>query len=237
MTKSTSPAANAGLPAIDRRSLVCGLGTAAVAGVPALASAAPMSDDPVFQAMAALELLKIHAEEPEVAHSVAEDAIFDARIAARKENVVTLGGQEMSTHEQIDAHFTPAFGPEDEEQFNKFVERLRPRHLSAHEQAECDLARQAAHDELARKEAEIAEVEQRIGYREIEAQQESANRAVWDAEYDVMEAEPATTAGAVALLRFVAELAEGFFPDDDEHEHYVGAIRNAANFFERRASA
>ena len=58
MTKSTSPAANAGLPAIDRRSLVCGLGTAAVAGVPALAGAAPMSDDPVFQAMAALGQLK-----------------------------------------------------------------------------------------------------------------------------------------------------------------------------------
>jgi hypothetical protein len=54
MTKSTSPAANAGLPAIDRRSLVCGLGTAAVAGVPALGSA-PTSDDPVFQAMTALE--------------------------------------------------------------------------------------------------------------------------------------------------------------------------------------
>jgi len=63
MTKSTSPAANAGLPAIDRRSLVCGLGTAAIAGVPA--SAAPMSGDPVFQAMAALEQLKIHAEEPD----------------------------------------------------------------------------------------------------------------------------------------------------------------------------
>jgi hypothetical protein len=85
---------------------------------------------------------------------------------------------------------------------------------------------------LARKEAEIAEVEQRNGYREIEAQLESANSAVWDAEYDVMEAKPATLAGTVALLRFVAGLMEGFFPDDDEHEHYVGAIRNAADFFE-----
>jgi hypothetical protein len=127
---------------------------------------------------------------------------------------------------------TPAFGPEDEEQFNNFVERIRPRHLSAAERAERDLARQAAHVELARKEAEIAEVEQRNGYREIEAQLESANSAVWDAEYDVMEAKPATLAGAVALLRFVAGLMEGFFPDDDEHEHYVGAIRNAADFFE-----
>lgn len=54
MTKSTSPAANAGLPAIDRRSLVCGLGTAAVAGashaacagVPALGSAAAIPSHP-----------------------------------------------------------------------------------------------------------------------------------------------------------------------------------------------
>src|ERR1700736_1606188 len=80
-------------------------------------------------------------------------------------------------------------------------------------------ARQAAHDELARLEAEISEVEQRMGYREIEAQQESASGAVWDAEYGVMEAEPVTAAGAVALLRFVAGLMEGFFPDD-EHDHY-----------------
>jgi hypothetical protein len=64
MTKSTSPAANAGLPAIDRRALVWGLGTASIAGVPAFANAAPLSDDPVFQAMAALERLRIHAERP-----------------------------------------------------------------------------------------------------------------------------------------------------------------------------
>ena len=52
-----------------------------------------------------------------------------------------------------------------------------------------------------------------------------------------MEAKPATPAGAVALLRFVAKLMEGLFPDDDEHEHYVEAIRNAADFFEGRAAA
>ena len=50
---------------------------------------------------------------------------------------------------------------------------------------------------------------------------------------DVMEAKPATPAGAITLLRFVAELMEILFtPDDDEHEHYVVAIRNAADFFE-----
>jgi hypothetical protein len=230
MTKSTSPAADSGLPAIDRRSLVCGLGTAAIAGVPVCGGAAPMSDDPVFQAMAALEQLRIHAEEPDAAHSVAEDAI----IAAWKENVVTLDGEEMRTHEQIDAHLTPAF--EDEGQFNSFVERLRPRQLSAAERAERDRARQAAHDELARKEAEIAEVEQRIGFREIEEQKDSANGAVWDAEYDVMEAKSASPAGAVALLRFVAELMEDL-GDDGEDGHYALAIRNAADFFERSASA
>ena len=69
---------------------------------------------------------------------------------------------------------------------NSFVERLRPR--SAAEQTERDLARQAAHDELARNEAEIAEVERRTGYREIEARKEAAYDAVWDAEYEVMEA-------------------------------------------------
>jgi hypothetical protein len=60
---------------------------------------------------------------------------------------------------------------------------------------------------------------------------------VWDAEYEVMEAKPATPAGAISLLRFVTGLMEGLFPNDDEHEHYVGALRNAADFFERSASA
>jgi len=225
--KSTSPAANAGL-SVNRRSLVCGLGTAALAGVPALASAAPMSD-PVFQAMAALEQLKILTGEPDAAHSVVEEAI----IAISRKNVVIIDGEEMRTHEQIDAHFTPAFCPGDEEQFNRFIERLRPR--SAAEQAERDLARQAAHDELARKEAEIAEAEQRTGYREIEARNESACDAVWDAEYEVMGAKPATPAGAVTLLHFVAELIEEDLPDS-VHEHYVAAIRNAADFFEGSAS-
>jgi hypothetical protein len=232
MTKSTSPAANAGLPVIDRRSLVCGLGTAAAAGVPALASAVPMSVDPVFQAMVALDHLKIHAEESDTAYEAAEEAVF----ASRKENIMTLDGEEMRTHEQIDAYFTPAFGPDQEEQFNRFVERLRPRRLSDAERAERDLARQAAHDELSKKESVIAEVEQRIGFREVEAQAEGAHDAVWDAEYDVMETKPATTAGAVALLRFVAESID-LLGGDDESEHYAGAIRNAANFFEGSASA
>jgi hypothetical protein len=221
MKKSTSPAANACLPAIDRRSLVCGLGTAAVAGVPALGNAA--SDDPVFQAMAVHEELKIHAEKRDAAHSVAEHAFFEA----------TPHGGEMRTHEQIDVHFKPAF--EDEEQFNRFVERLRHRRLSDAERAERDRARQAAHDELARKEAAIAEVEKRTGLREIEARKDSAESAAWDAEYDVMEAKPATTAGAVALLRFVADLMEDL-GDDGEDGHYALAIRNAADFFERSAS-
>jgi hypothetical protein len=50
-----------------------------------------------------------------------------------------------------------------------------------------------------------------------------------------MEAKPATTAGAVALLRFTAGLMEPFF-DGDEKVH-IEAIRNAADFFEGSASA
>ena len=51
-----------------------------------------------------------------------------------------------------------------------------------------------------------------------------------------MEAKPATAPGAVALLRFVAELMEGLHGDDG-HEHYVTGIRNAADFFEGSVSA
>jgi hypothetical protein len=216
------------LPSINRRSLVCGLGTATVAGVPALAGTTSKSDDPVFQTIAALEQLKIHARKQEAAYEIAEAAVF----RARDENGMTLDGEEMRTHKQIDAHFMPAFGPDDEEQFNRFVERLRPRRLSDGERA----ARQAAHDELALKEAKNAEVERRVGYHEINEQNDSAYDAVLVAQNEVMEAKPATPAGAITLLRFVAELIEGLF-QDDEHEHYAVAIRNAANFFEKSISA
>jgi hypothetical protein len=193
-------------------------------------------DDPVFQAMAALEQLKIHAGESEAAHSVAEDAVF----AARKENAVILDGKEMRTHAQIDTHFRPAFGPDDEEEFNKIlgrIETLRPRCLSDTERAERDLGRQAAHDELTRQEAAIAEVEQRAGFREIEAQKDTAESAVWDAEYEVMEAKPATPSAAVALLRFVAGLMEYLGEGGEHGHHYALAICNAADFFEGSASA
>jgi hypothetical protein len=178
--------------------------------------------------MAALERLKIHAKKVDVAHSVAEDAFFDAR---RENGVgVILDGEEMRTHEQIDAHFTPAF--EDEEQFNRFVEKLRQRCLP---DVERDMARLAAHDQLAVKEAAIAEVKQRIGLQEIEARKNAADDAVWDAENDVMKAKPATLAGAISLLRFVADLFEELSADTEDR-HYVMAIHNAADFFERSAS-
>jgi hypothetical protein len=90
---------------------------------------------------------------------------------------------------------------------------------------------------LALKEAKNAEVERRVGYRETTAQYESAYDAVSVAEGEVMKAKPATSAGAITLLRFVAELIEGESLGDDDEEHYAMALRNAADFFERSASA
>jgi hypothetical protein len=54
---------------------------------------------------------------------------------------------------------------------------------------------------------------------------------VLGAEYEVMEAKPATPAGAITLLRFVAELIAPL-GCDDEDQHNAMAIRNAADFFE-----
>jgi hypothetical protein len=105
----------------SRRAMLAALAAAPVAGVPALAGAASNSDDPVFQAIAALEQLQIHAEEQEAPYEIAEAAVF----RARKENGMTLDGEEMRTHEQIDAHFMPAFGPEDEEQFTRIRRMAR----------------------------------------------------------------------------------------------------------------
>jgi hypothetical protein len=116
-------------------------------------------------------------------------------------------------------------------------ERLRSRRLSDAERAERDRGRQAAHDQLALKEAKNAEVEQRVGYREIEEQHDSAFDAVRVAEDGVLRAKPATPAGAITLLRFVAELIDVESLGNDEDAHRAMALRNAADFFERSASA
>jgi hypothetical protein len=79
----------------SRRTMLAALATAPIVGVPPLAGHASKSNDPVFQAIAALEPLKIHAEKVDAAHSNAEAAFF----RAREENGVgiTLDGKEMRT--------------------------------------------------------------------------------------------------------------------------------------------
>jgi hypothetical protein len=214
------------LPPLDRRSLICALGTAAIAGIPAAAGAAPVGD-PVIQALAELERLKTHAEVANAADAAVEEAMPDISVS------VTLDGKRIRTHEEIDAHFRPVF--EDEEEFNGMVERiekLRPRLLSDGERAERDRARQAAHDELAGKEMEHAEARRALNADEIEARKNEGDTAVWDAEYAVMDSTPATTAGAISLLRFSADLLEEFC-HSEESEHSIQAMRNTADFLAR----
>jgi hypothetical protein len=75
------------------------------------------------------------------------------------------------------------------------------------------------------------------GRLRADEQNESAYDAVRVAQDEVMKAKPATPAGAITLLHFVAELIEGAALGDDEVGHYAMAIRNAADFFERSAEA
>jgi hypothetical protein len=218
------------LPPLDRRSLICALGTAAIAGIPAAAGAAPVSD-PVFQALAELERLKTHAEGANAADKAVEEAMPNISVS------VTLDGKRIGTHEEIAAHFTPAF--EDEEEFNGMVEKiekLRPRRLSDAERAERDRVRQAAHDELTGKQVARAEARSVLNADEIEARKGEADSAVWDAEYVVMDSKPATTAGAISLLRFAADLLEEF-SHSEESEHALKAMRNTADFLEGSTSA
>jgi hypothetical protein len=211
------------LPPLDRRSLICALGTAAIAGIPAAAGAAPVRDDPVIQALAELERLKTHVEVANAADEAVEEAMPDINVA------VTLDGERIITHEAIDAHFRPAF--EDEEEFNRVVvniEKLRPRLLSDTERDERDRARQAAHDELTGKETARAEASRAFNADETAARLAEAYTALWDAEYIVMDSKPATTAGAILLLRFSADLLEEF-----AHERALNAMRNTADFLAR----
>ena len=217
MTRTKPPAAH----------LIAGLALAPIAGVPAVAGVIN-SSDPVFDALATLDQLKITAKDASDAHTAAEEVRFSVN------RNVTIDGKELRSHELIDAHFRRPFECEDEDEFNRVMESLRPRPLSPDERAERDRARQAAHDELARREAEFAEVEQRTGFQEIEARMNAADDAQWDAEYEVMETEPTTAVGAFVLLHFVADWIEKYGAVDG-HGRCIDAIRNAVAVLEREA--
>jgi hypothetical protein len=208
---------------ISRRSLAAGLVLAPVAGLPALAGAA-FADDPVLAALEKLKELKLAAVEPSDAHTVAEEVYLAARSG------ILVDGKELRTHDQIDSHFSSGFTDEDLE---AFIARLRESQAAPFDRAARQEAARAAHEELTRYEAQGADSERQ--FREAEARMNAADNAVWDTEYEIMNADPTTATGTVSLLRFVADWIEENLGGDYQHDCCAAGIRAAADFFEGEA--
>jgi hypothetical protein len=208
---------------ISRRALAAGLALAPVAGLPAFAGAVSV-DDPVFAALEKLKELKLAAVEPSDAHTVAEEVY----LAARKG--IFVDGKELRTHGQIDSHFSSGFT---DEELERFIAQLRENQPSPADRVARQEAARAAHEELTRYEAEGGDSERQ--FREVEARMNAAENAFWDAEYGVMGADPTTAAGAVSLLRFVADWIDENLGGDYQHDCCTAGIRAAVDFFEGEA--
>ncbi len=220
---------------ISRRSLAAGLALAPIAGLPALAGAATI-DDPVFIALAELERVKATVETVGKVHSAAEEAIFEARAPG----FVEFEGEKINNLAHLDAVFKTD-GAITREMvlwtFRNMRAKLPPR-LSSAEKAMWEAKREAAYRdaraELERIKAAEAEARAQSGFDEAEAKWNDATSRENEAEDAIFACEPRTAAGALALLRFVADHAANFSAD---YVDTAGAIRRAVAVIEEGGRA
>ena len=220
---------------ISRRALAAGLALAPVAGLPALAGAATI-DDPVFIALAELERVKATVETVGKVHSAAEEVIFEARAPG----FVEFEGEKINNLAHLDAVFK-GDGALTRENIVSIVRNMRakfPPRLSPAEKAVRDAEREAeyreAHAKLERIKAAEAEARAQSGFDEAEAKWNEATARENEAEDAIFACEPRTAAGALALLRFVADHAANFSAD---YVDTAGAIRRALEVLEANGRA
>ncbi len=96
--------------------------------------------------------------------------------------------------------------------------------------------RRRAHEELDAIKRQQAEARTASGYAEVDDAYNEAYREERDAERAIMIAEPTSRAGAIALLRFIADQLDDIGINDTNFEDVLtDAIRAAADFFEGEA--
>jgi hypothetical protein len=220
---------------ISRRALAAGLALAPVAGLPALAGAVS-ADDPVFAALAELERVKTNVETVGKVHSAAEEAIFEARAPG----FVEFEGEQIRNLAHLDAVFKGDGALSREAALSIFrnIRAKLPPRLSPVEKAARDATREAeyskARAQLERVVAAEAEAHAQSGFDEAEAKWNDATSRENEAEDAIFACEPRTTAGALALLRFVADHAANFSAD---YFDTAGAIRRALEVLEANGRA
>ena len=218
---------------ISRRALAAGLALAPVAGLPALAGVVS-GDDPIISALAELDQAKVRATHFEELCGQASEAYGELR---PQSSYVIVDGMKLCLHEDIDAHFNdPGMPIENVRNTIKLLLSYRNRPPTPEQQAEREDARRSAHEELDAIKRQQAEARTASGYGEVDDAYNEAYREERDAERAIMIAEPTSPAGAIALLRFIADQLDDIGINDTNFEDVLtDAIRAAADFFEGRA--
>lgn len=186
----------------SRRAMLAGLAAAPVAGLPVAASA--FAADPALDALR--EYDRIHAIE-QAAWKASSEAYAIARAATPQRNDVYFNGQRVFGLDHLDVLRELSMGVTDEELEETILrlrkEAVKKRAESANLEPEYQRARASLEDReaipLARDAAAVIDAEARAG---------EACDDTHEAQKAVFKSEPATPAGAIAQLRFIAKFVD-----------------------------
>ena len=189
-----------------------------------LHGAIAQADEPVSAALAELERAKANVETVGKIHAAAEEAIYEARAPG----FVEFEGEQIHSLARLDAVFKRD-GALTRKAVLSIIRDMRanlPPRLSPAERAARDAARaetyRNARAELARMVAVGAEARAQSGFDEAEAKWNEAVSRENEAVDAIFACKPRSAAGALALLRFVAENISAY---DMESEAPAAVLR------------
>jgi hypothetical protein len=213
----------------SRRAMLAGLAAAPVAGLPAIAGVVVAEHDPLLGALAEYE--RLHAIE-----QAAWKAAADASPTINRLPEVVFNGERVFSILQLETMRERSMGMTDEE-LDDTIARLRKGNAMMRNEApglEPEYRNARAVLEAHEINAENAE---KVEALEAESAAQKAQDDANEAQREVFEATPTTGAGALRLLRHLADFLD---EDDVVNDIWVGdllgeAIRNAAAVLEQEA--
>jgi hypothetical protein len=201
-----------------------------------LHGAIAQAEDPVFAALADLERAKASVVTVGKIHAAAEDAIYEARAPG----FVEFEGEQIHNLAHLDATFKrdgaltrkAALSIIRDMRAN-LPPRLSPAQMAARDASRAEAYRKAR-TELEQMVAAGAEARAQSRFDQVEAAWDEATVLQNEAEDAVLACTPRIAAGALALLRFVADHADSRSGDDMDAS---GAIRRSLAVIEREAGS
>ncbi len=208
-------------------------GAIAQAEAPAALAGAVSTADPVFAALAELERVKANVVTVGKIHAAAEDAIYEARAPG----FVEFEGEQIRSLAHLEATFKSDRANTRKAALSTIRDmrailppRLSPVQKAARDAAHADAYRNAR-AELERIAAAESEARVQSGFDEAEAKRDDATRRDYDAVEAIFACKPRSGAGALALLRFVAENMSAY----DMGSEAPAAILRAVAIIEQEA--